>query len=145
MKESCIPYCWKVLLIVSMYENIWERERVDLKNYHPVSLLSIAIKVLEKQVKEKLLRNLGNLAFAMTFSMVTGRPALLLRFWQSWLIELLGILTSSVLFSLYHLIHPRLLIESGRLVFFTNQIFKAYMTNSFISLHHLTVEDFDLF
>ena len=33
-------------------------ERTDLKSYYPVSLLSVAVKVLEKQINEELFKYL---------------------------------------------------------------------------------------
>ena len=51
LKESCIPYCWKVSLVVPVFKNV--RERSTAKNYYPVSLLSVASKVIEKLVNNR--------------------------------------------------------------------------------------------
>ena len=51
LKESCFPYCWKVSLVVPVFKNV--RERSTAKNYYPVSLLSVASKVIEKLVNNK--------------------------------------------------------------------------------------------
>ena len=52
--------------------------------------------------------------------MVLGLLDQLLIFSQLYLIELLGLLTGLGLLELWHLIYPKLLIEFGMLVFFTN-------------------------
>ena len=39
LKESCFPDCWKVSLVVPVFKNVGERSIV--KNYRPVSLLSV--------------------------------------------------------------------------------------------------------
>ena len=44
LKESCFPYCWKVLSVVPVFKNVGS----TAKNYRPVSLLSVVIKVFEK-------------------------------------------------------------------------------------------------
>ena len=46
LKESCFPDCWKVSLVVPVFKNV--RERSTAKTYHPVSLLSVVSKVIEK-------------------------------------------------------------------------------------------------
>ena len=51
LKESCFPYCWKVSLVVPVFKNV--RERSTAKNYYPVSLLSVASKVIEKLVNNR--------------------------------------------------------------------------------------------
>ena len=48
LRESCFPDCWKVSLVVSVFKNVGERSTV--KNYHPVSLLSVVSKVFKKLV-----------------------------------------------------------------------------------------------
>ena len=52
--------------------------------------------------------------------MVLGLLDKLQIFSQSYLIELLGLLTDLGLLELWHLINPRLLTEFGMLVYFTN-------------------------
>ena len=46
LKESCFPACWKVSSVVPVFKNI--RERSTVKNYRPVSLLSVVSRVFEK-------------------------------------------------------------------------------------------------
>ena len=43
LKESCFPDCWKVSLVVPVFKIVGERSTV--KNYGPVSLLSVVSKV----------------------------------------------------------------------------------------------------
>ena len=50
LKESCFPDCWKVSSAVPVSENVGESSTA--KNYHPVSLLSVASKVFEKLVND---------------------------------------------------------------------------------------------
>ena len=52
LKESCFLDCWKVLLVVPVFKNFGERSAA--KNYHPVSLLSVVSKVLEKLVDKRI-------------------------------------------------------------------------------------------
>ena len=52
LKKSCFPDCWKVLSVVPVFKNVWERS-TD-KNYRPASLLSVFSKVFEKPVKNKI-------------------------------------------------------------------------------------------
>ena len=46
LKKSCLPDCWKVSSVVSVFKNVGERSTA--KNYRPVSLLSVVSKVFEK-------------------------------------------------------------------------------------------------
>ena len=52
LKESCFLDCWKVLSVVPLCKNVGERS--SAKNYLPVSLLSVVIKVFEKLVNNRL-------------------------------------------------------------------------------------------
>ena len=45
LKESCFPDCWKVSSVVPVFKKV--RERSTVKNYHPVSLLSLVNKSLK--------------------------------------------------------------------------------------------------
>ena len=117
LKESCFPDCWKVSSVVPVFKNV--RERSTAKNYHPLSLLSVVSKVFEKLIIG-LLINWRNVVFFLISSMVLGLLNQLLIFSRLYLIELLGLLTGLGLLQLWHLIYPRLLIEFGILVFFTN-------------------------
>ena len=56
LKESCFPDCWKVSSVVPVFKNVGERSTA--KNYHPVSLLSVASKVFEKLVNNKIVDHL---------------------------------------------------------------------------------------
>ena len=55
-KESCFPDCWKVSLVVPVFENVGARSTA--KNYRPVSLLSMVIKVFEKLVNNRIVHQL---------------------------------------------------------------------------------------
>ena len=55
-KESWFPDCWKVLSVVPVFKNVWERSTA--KNYHPVSLLSVVSKVFEKLVSNRIVDHL---------------------------------------------------------------------------------------
>ena len=52
LKESCFPDCWKVSVVVPVFKNVGERSTA--KNYNPVSLLSVASKVFEKLVHNRI-------------------------------------------------------------------------------------------
>ena len=56
LKESCFPNCWKVSLVVPVFKNVGERSTV--KNYRPVSLLSVVSKVFEKLVNNRIVDHL---------------------------------------------------------------------------------------
>ena len=61
LKESRIPYCWKISSVVLIYKNAKKDQRQ--KNYCPESPLSAVSKVLEK-----------------IFSMMSGLPVIQLIF-----------------------------------------------------------------
>ena len=52
LKEPCFPDCWKVSLVVLVFKNVGERSTV--KNYRPVSLLSVVSKVFKKLVNNRI-------------------------------------------------------------------------------------------
>ena len=56
LKESCFPDCWKVSSVVLVFKNVGERSTA--KNYHPVSLLSVVSKVIEKLVNNRIVDHL---------------------------------------------------------------------------------------
>ena len=56
LKESCYPDCWKVTLVVSLFENVGERS--SAKKYRPVSLLSVVNKVFENLVSNRIVDHL---------------------------------------------------------------------------------------
>ena len=66
LKKSCLLDCWKVSLVVSVFKNAGERSVA--KNYHHVTLLSVASKVFEKLVNNKIV----DLAFFVISNMVLG-------------------------------------------------------------------------
>ena len=88
------------------------------KNYCPV-ILSVASKVSEKHVNNRIIDHLEKLVFFLISSMVLDLYQLLI-FSQLYLIELLGLLTGLRLLEQWYLIYPRLLTGFGMLVFFTN-------------------------
>ena len=49
VQVSCFPDCWKISLVVPVFNNVGERSTA--KNYHPVSLLSVVSKVFLKTYK----------------------------------------------------------------------------------------------
>ena len=56
LNESCFPDCWKISLVVAVFENVSERSTA--KSYHPVSLLSVVSKVFEKLVNVRIVDHL---------------------------------------------------------------------------------------
>ena len=56
LKDSCFPDSWKVSSVVPVFKNVGERSTA--KNYHPVSLLSVVSKVLEKLVNNRIVDHL---------------------------------------------------------------------------------------
>ena len=118
LKESCLPDCWNVSSVLSVFKNVWERSKT--KNYSPVSLLFVGSKVFEKLVNYSIIDQLDKCGPFLISSMVLGLLDQLLIFSWLYLIELLGLLTGLRLLELWHLIYPRLLRGFGMLVFFTN-------------------------
>ena len=70
LKESCYPDCWKVTLVVSLFENVGERS--SAKKYHPVSLLSVVNKVFENLVNNRIVDHLVKGDPFLISSMVLG-------------------------------------------------------------------------
>ena len=56
LKESCFPECWKSSSGVLVFKNVDERSTV--KNYRPVSLLSVVSKVFKKLVNNRIVDHL---------------------------------------------------------------------------------------
>ena len=56
LKESCFPDSWKVSSVVPVFKNVGDRPTT--KNYRPVSLLSVVIKVFEKLVNNRIVDHL---------------------------------------------------------------------------------------
>ena len=78
--------------MVLVFKNVWGR--ATAKDYHPVSLLFVIRKVLEKLVNNRLLITQGNVVFFPISSMVLDLLDQLQILSQLYLIELLGVLTS---------------------------------------------------
>ena len=87
LKESCFPDCWKVSSVVPVFKNVGERSTT--KNYHPVSFLSVASKVFEKLVNNKIVDIFSDFQYGLGFL------DQLEIFSQLYLIELQGLLTGS--------------------------------------------------
>ena len=119
LNEFCFPDCWKVSSVVPVIKNVGDGYRA--KNYCHVSLLSVVSKVFEKLVNNRIVDHLKKCDLFFISRMVLGLLIQLLIFSQ-----LLGFLTSLGLLQLWHLIYPRLLTESGMLVFFRNFSFMKF-------------------
>ena len=52
LKVCCFPDCSKVSLVFPVLKNV--EERSTAKNYHPVTLLSVVIKVFKKLVNNRI-------------------------------------------------------------------------------------------
>ena len=65
LNESCFPGYWKVSSVVPVFRNVGERSTV--KNYHPVSLLSMVSKVFEKLVNNRIVEHLQKFGFFSRF------------------------------------------------------------------------------
>ena len=65
LKESCLPDCWRVSLVVPVFKNVGEGSTV--KNYRPVNLLSVVSKVFEKLVNKRIVDNLEKCGFFSDF------------------------------------------------------------------------------
>ena len=77
LKESYFPDCWKVSSVVPVFKNVGERSTA--KNYHPVFLLSVVSRVLEKLVNNRIVDHLDKsdrIATAFNRSRATRAVAL---------------------------------------------------------------------
>ena len=45
LKKSCFPDCWKISVFVPVFKNVGEKSTA--KNYRPVNIVSVVIKVLQ--------------------------------------------------------------------------------------------------
>ena len=61
LKESCFSDYWNVSLVVPLFKNVGERSTA--KNYRPVNLLSVASKVFEKLVNNRVVDHLEKCDF----------------------------------------------------------------------------------
>ena len=68
LKESCFPDCWKVSSVVPVFKNVGERSTV--KNYCPVSLLSVVSKDFEKLVNNRIVDHLEKYGLFSDFQYV---------------------------------------------------------------------------
>ena len=72
MREPCFPYYLKVSSVAPVFKNVGERSTA--KNYRPVSLFSVANKILEKLVNSRLLYHLTKCGLFLIFNMVFRFP-----------------------------------------------------------------------
>ena len=79
------------------------------------------------------------MAFFLIFSIVLDLLDQIQIFWQLFLIELLGLLTSLGLLELYHLIYPRLSTEFDMLLFFTDLGLMEFQVRYLALFFHLSV------
>ena len=70
LKESWFTDCWKVLLVVPVFENVGNRSMA--KNYCPFSLFSVVSKVIEKLVNNRIVDHQEQCDLFMISSMVLG-------------------------------------------------------------------------
>ena len=91
LKESCFPDCWKVSLLVPVFKNAGKWSIA--KSHHPVNLLSVVNKVVEKLVNNRIVDLLEKCCRFLISNMILGLLYQLQTFWQLCLIELLGLLT----------------------------------------------------
>ena len=68
LKESCFLDCWEVSYVVSVFKNVGERSTTI--NYHPVNLLSVLSKVLEKLLNIRIVDHLEKCDHVFISSMV---------------------------------------------------------------------------
>ena len=92
LKESCFPDCWKVPLVVPVFKNVGKR--FTAKNCYFVNLLSVVSKVLERLVNNRIVDHLEKCSFFQISSVVLCLFNQMQIFWQLYLIQLLGLLTS---------------------------------------------------
>ena len=83
---SCFPDCWKVSSVVPVFKNVGERSAA--KNHRLVSLYSVASKVFEKLVNNRIVDHLEKCGFYMISSMVLGLLDQLQIFSQLYLIRI---------------------------------------------------------
>ena len=109
LKESCFPDCWKVSSVVLVFRNVGERSTA--KNYR---------KVFEKLVNNRIVDHLEKCGLFSDFQYgfrSSRSTADLLTVVSD---RINRAFNRSLLLELWHLIYPKLLIEFGMLVFFTN-------------------------
>ena len=70
LKESCFPDCWNVSSVVPVFKNAGERSTT--KNYHPLSLLLVVSKVIEKLINSRIVDHLKRCGFFLISSIVLG-------------------------------------------------------------------------
>ena len=143
LKESCFADCWKVSSVVPVFKYVGERSAA--KNYCPVSLLSVVIKVFEKLVNNRIVDHLekcglfSDLQYGFRSSRSTA--------------DLLTVVSGRIArafnrsgATLWHLIYPRLLTEFGMLVFFTNlSVMEFQVRYSALFLLFSVIDDLEWF
>ena len=97
LKEYCFLDCWKISSVVPVFKNVGKRSTA--KNYCPVSLLSVVIKVLRKLVNNRIVDHLEKRGLFSVLGLLDQLQILS----QLYLIELLGPLTGLGLFEPWHL------------------------------------------
>ena len=91
LKESCFPDCSKLSSVFPVFKNVGERSAG--KNYRSVGLLSVVSTVFEKLVNNKIVDHLEKSGLLTDSTMVLVLLNQLQIFSQSYLIELLRLLT----------------------------------------------------
>ena len=90
LKESCFPDCWKVSSVFPVFRNVGKK--CLCKNYRPFNLISVASKIFEKLVTDRLIRHLEKCGLFLISSMVLSLLDQLQIFLQLCLIESLRLL-----------------------------------------------------
>ena len=117
LRQSCIPDCWKVSLMVSEFKRV--EERSTAKHYCPHSFLSVVSKVFEKLVHNSIVNHLekcglfsyfqyGVRSSSSTADLTTVVPDRIAKAFKRY------VATQDVTLN-----KPRLLTRFGMLIFFT--------------------------
>ena len=87
LKNSCFLGCWKVSTVFPVFKNVGQKSTA--KTYHPVSLLSVVIKVFRKLVNNRFVDHLEKCFLVSDFQYGFSSSDQLQVFWQLYLIEFL--------------------------------------------------------
>ena len=87
LKNSCFLGCWKVSTVFPVFKNVGQKSTA--KTYHPVSLLSVVIKVFRKLVNNRFVDHLEKCFLVSDFQYGFRSSDQLQVFWQLYLIEFL--------------------------------------------------------
>ena len=124
LKESSFPDCWKVSVVVPVFQNA--RERSTAKVYRPASLLSVVSKVFEKRVNNEVDDHLEKCGLFSEFQygfrssqstadlLTVGSDRIAMVFNRSGAARAVA------------LVYSMLLTEFGMLIFFTNLKLKEF-------------------